>query len=331
VKEFFEWKEINDSEEWDRILICVKGHPLQSAKWGNSRRKVDGISDLRWAAFKDGIPVFLARFEERKVLGLIKIAWLPKGPTYSELSYELVLQKEFLQRLRKKKYFVCVTSSYKAIDSKHATKSSLHTIWVDLTIGKQALWENLDKQFRYDAKRSKKEGVVVERTQDPDDIKFFYDLCKSISHVKAFHLNTSLELMVNLLKNSDQCSVESQLFIARFDGKLCAGAFIIRCGESVHYLWGGMNRAYSKQRVGEAVQWAVVEWALEKNCKTYDLEGIDLKNNLGTFNFKKKLGGKIITLTGQKIYPLNRYVSMMTAFLKFTNVSRLLSRLREII
>ena len=68
---------------------------------------------------------------------------------------------------------------------------------------------------------------------------------------------------------------------------------------------GASDRKFSKQRVGEAVQWAVMEWAAANGCTRYDLEGIDPVNNPGVYVFKKKMGGEIIDLVGQEYVPLN--------------------------
>jgi len=295
-----EWKENLSSEEWDDLLTSMKGHPLQSAQWGDASKKVEGILDYRWAAFKEGKPVFLARFEDRRVFNFIKVAWIPQALTVFNEADQGKLQKDFLRRLRKSGYFLCALKSWKKIETEKAARH--FTIWLDLTCGKEKLWGNLDKQFRYDVRRAGKEAVVVEKVANYDDVNAFYNLCNSVSARKGFNLKTSADLMFNLLNNGSNSGVDSHLFVVRQDQKICAGAFIMRCGENIHYLWGGVDRAFSKQRVGEAVQWKVIEWALEQNYKQYDLEGIDLKHNPGTYHFKKKLGGAIVALPKTQIY-----------------------------
>src|SRR3990167_10243862 len=99
-KEFFEWRENISSQEWDTVLLAMGGHFLQSAKWGNSRKLTHKINDNRWLALKDGNPIYLVRFEERGFFGLIKIAWIPKGPVVSSQGYELLVHNEFLTRLK---------------------------------------------------------------------------------------------------------------------------------------------------------------------------------------------------------------------------------------
>lgn len=324
-----QWKEDLSAQEWDTILSSMHGHPLQSAKWGDSRKVVDGIKDIRLAVFKDDKPIYLVRFEERRFLGLFKVAWVPRGPTVSQYGFDLTLQEEFLKRLRKKGFLLYAITPWKKSDTEEVYASPTHTIWIDLTIGKDKLWSNLTKQCRYDVRRAKKLGIVVQKSNAQEDILRFYTLCQSISRTKNFFLNGSAILMSQLLENTIPNTVESFLFKAQYDSKFCGGAFVIRCGDSVHYMWAGVDRAFSKLNIGEAIQWEIIEWALSQNCKLYDLEGIDPKNNPGTYNFKKKLGGEIITLPGKKIYLLNRTMRTATNFLSLHKITSLFSLRRK--
>jgi lipid II:glycine glycyltransferase (peptidoglycan interpeptide bridge formation enzyme) len=110
--------------------------------------------------------------------------------------------------------------------------------------------------------------------------------------------------MRRLLEGERNGTVEARLFLARYRKQLGAGVFVIRCGRSMHYFWGATNRALSRERVGEAAQWAAIEWGLTQGCEVYDLEGIDPPRNPGVYAFKRKMGGNEITLSGKEYYPL---------------------------
>ncbi len=300
----YEWNENLTSDEWDGFLSQFHGHPLQSTKWGDAKKLSCGIHDHRWIAFKNGTPYFMARFEERWLFKLLKIAWIPKGPVILDKHYESTLHKEFLSRLKKRGFFLCATNPWEKIEFMDKINSAFHTIWLDLTIKKEKLWENLHKKCRSDIKRAKKLGVLIEKSKSLDDLNLFYQVCESISKSKGFSLSTSLQLMSYLL-SSDHDQVESYLFVARHEGHFCGGAFLMRCGESVHYLWGAVNRDFAHLCIGEALQWEIIEWAISKNCKKYDLEGISAKQNGGVDKFKKKLGGTVIAYPSIQIYPLH--------------------------
>ena len=130
-------------------------------------------------------------------------------------------------------------------------------------------------------------------------------MCLNISQSKGFELPGSEELMRFLLRNSYAEDLTMHLFLAKYEGVIGAGAFIVRSGKHVHYLWGASDRKFSRQRVGEAVQWAVIEWAVSQGCVRYDLEGIDPVTNPGVYAFKKKMGGSEVVLSGKSFYALN--------------------------
>ena len=251
-KENYKWDENLTEDELDHFLSKYHGHPLQSAKWGNSKKLSTGIKDHRWAALKNGLPVFIARFEERSIFKFFKVAWCPKGPLVIDKVNESTLHEEFLQRLKKKGFIICATNPWEKIELVSQSRSVFYTVWVDLTLQKEKLWENLHKKCRSDIKRAKKLGVVIEKSESLDDLRSFYKICESISKSKGFNLGSSLQLMMNLISNLHQEHVESSLFVARYEGNLCGGAFIMRCGKSIHYLWGGVNREFSHLCIGEA-------------------------------------------------------------------------------
>lgn len=299
----FNWKENLSTDEWDDMIARFGGHPLQSTIWGEARKANDNIQYHRWVAFTNNNPIFLARFEIRTFLKWFKIAWLPRGPIILDASLRSTVYEAFFNRLKQKGFIFCITNPWKKLTEATNKKNTFLTIWLDLTIGKEALWNNLQKQFRYGVRRAIKLGVKIERSQSTDDIVAFNQLCASISIKKDFQMRTSSALM-SALTNGNSKSIEAHLFTAKFEDKLCGGAFIIRCGDSIHYMWGGIDRAYSHLCVGEAIQWAAVEWAVDQSCKLYDLEGITANQNSGVDIFKKKLGGEVVINPGINIHAL---------------------------
>jgi hypothetical protein len=303
-----EWRDDPDPAEWESALAGLEGHPLQSALWGNARRAADGIRDHRWLALRQGLPIWMVRFEERHVPALGCIAWVPKGPTGKLPGSSEFLPAMLIERLKRLGTTLMVTDPWQdaieagAVLQKRSVRPK--TIWIDLAAGRECLWRNLDKQWRYGVKRAERLGVIVEATRSVSDIETFFGLCTDISQTKGFRLPASIDLMKGLLEANENGPVEARLFVARHEGHLGAGAFLVRCGKSIHYFWGATDRALSKQRVGEAVQWAAMEWALSKKCRRYDLEGIDPQRNPGVYEFKKKMGGHEIMLVGRQRFPL---------------------------
>jgi len=314
VSQSSEWREIGDGKVWDGMLAELNGHPLQSAKWGEARSEVDGHESLYLMFGENGNPLCMARVETRHLSVVGKAAWIPRGPSMalnmSSSGVEIALQQE----LCKRGFSLVFTDEY-AVTS---VNKDVRTIWIDLEQGLNALIKRIDKQWMYGVRRATREGVNVVRATSADEVTAFYQMCSDISQNKGFELPGSEQLMQKLLYSPMAPDQEMHLFLAMYKGRIAAGAFIARSGRHVHYFWGATDRELSRQRVGEAVQWAVIKWAYEQGCGRYDLEGIDPVNNPGVYAFKKKMGGEEVDLIGKKYYPLNirgRIISLVAVTL----------------
>lgn len=299
-----EWREERDPEVWDRALAELGGHPLQSALWGEARRAVDRITDHRLMAMRHGRPVWMMRYELRRAGPLGRIAWAPRGPTsLLPLDADRELQSAAAASLEQSGIALMVTERWRraaALAVPNGAKEAPLTFWLDLSQGRDAVWSRLDKQWRYGVSRAKRAHVSVTRTRSEADLEAFFALCVYVSRRKGFQLPGSLALMRALLAADRRGAVEAQLFVASHRDRLGAGVFLLRCGHSVHYIWGGMDRELSAHRVGEAVHWAAIEWALAEGCTLYDLEGASVTKNPGTYAFKKKMGGDAVPLVGKQ-------------------------------
>lgn len=303
------WETDMPSSAWDQALAGLGGHPLQSALWGDARSAVDGISDQRWMAVDSGgSPLLMARIESRPVRAVGKVAWIPRGPVSAKRIPAQSIHREFLDRLREAGYLLCVDDAYPVrawcADAGSPLLPTPRTILIDLTIGKEALMANLQSQWRAGVRTAERAGVRIDRARNAEDIAKFYAMCAALSEKKGFALPGSEALMRVLCSVGPGQDSEAVLFLARYRNQIAAGAIVIRCGSSVHYMWGASDRSYARQRPGEAVQWGVIEWALEQGCRTYELEGVAPETNPGVYEFKRKMGGKEVELPGKRAYSL---------------------------
>lgn len=294
------WHQIGDSNLWDRTLAGLNGHPLQSAAWGEARHSVDGLESIYLLCEQVGAPYGMTRVETRRLPLLGKVAWIPRGPAVAGDADE-AFQQLLCRELKRRGFALAIFDPYRPAKS----SSSVHTIWIDLALGADGLKKRIDKQWMYGVRRAGREGVEVVRATTGEEITAFFRMCAQISQDKGFELPGSEALMQQLLFSPQTEGEEMQLFLAMFQGRIGAGAFVARSGEHLHYFWGASDRELSRQRVGEAVQWAVIEWGIEQGCCRYDLEGIDPVANPGVYAFKKKMGGVKVDLSGKVCFPLN--------------------------
>jgi len=292
-------------EAWDSELPRLNGHPWQSAAWGRAERETNGVEDHRLRVSYNDSTIQMVRVEVRNVAAIGKLAWIRRGPTGPSGADRTRLDPQITDWLTRQGFVFAVTNPYcrhcgpvpKAVQSQ--------TIWIDLTVGHDQLWSNLKGNLRRGVSRAQRGGVAVTATREPLPVSQYFKLCQEISRRKGFELRTSEAFFNRLLNAPNSSNTEARLFIASCNGEIAAGAFIYRCGHSIHYMNGTSNRNYATERPGDLLHWSVIVWALGEGCTWYDLEGIDPVGNPGTYDFKKKISGEQITLASRWLTPLN--------------------------
>ncbi len=293
-----QWVVNSTDDVWDDSLAKLGGHPLQSTLWGSARREIDGIVDHRFLLVEKDQVKFMARVEERGIAGLGRVAWIPKGPAATE-SGPPVLGEGFTEILRARGFDLVVADRWARSDGEATTTVGRpRTIFIDLTLGSEALWKRLDSKARSSVSRARRECVECEQTRDPADLAWFTDLCRRTEAEKGFRGPGSPALMDRIVHGGN-AAVGGKLFVARVGSTRASGAIVIRCGMSLHYFWGASDRSHARLQAGEALQWAIIEWGHSQGLSLYDMEGVDPEGNPGVFQFKKKFGGNVVELEGQ--------------------------------
>lgn len=158
--------------------------------------------------------------------------------------------------------------------------STDHTILVDLTGSEQEVLGRFSTRTRRWIKRAARDNVVIERVDTTDDnLQIIYGLLMATAD-KRFSIpdGTTATDMFRLLQSSGN----GQLFLARHDGAVVAGAFATRLGAKALYLSGASVRreagkpegnGLGAHGVGHAVQWEIIRWAREHGATEYDMYG----------------------------------------------------------
>lgn len=298
------WREARDGAAWDREVARLDGHPLQSTLWGSARNKIDRIPQL-FLVCRAGNQELkgLARVEVRSVRAIGKVAWIPKGPTFSAGADTGDLLSSLFAELKLRGFIACITDRYVLPDTERPGQP--WTIWIDMRQGLESLSKNMDSQWRYGARRALREGVVVRTSTSKADVSAFFHLCDVLSKAKGFALPGSEALMQELIRSSStETGVGMTLYVGEINGNIAGGALVARCGRHLHYLWGASSRQYNKYRVNEAVQWQIIQDGVALGMARYDLEGVDPVGNPGVYGFKRKMGGREVALCGAEPNPL---------------------------
>jgi Acetyltransferase (GNAT) domain len=79
--------------------------------------------------------------------------------------------------------------------------------------------------------------------------------------------------------------------IARVEDEPAAGIVASIHGDTAVYLLGASNDAGRRRNAAYLLQWKVIEAAIARGCRWYDLGGVDVERNPGVYRFKLGLGG----------------------------------------
>lgn len=82
------------------------------------------------------------------------------------------------------------------------------------------------------------------------------------------------------------------LLTARHEGELLAAIMVFALGERAWYLYGASSRAQGKVYASYGIQWAAIQWARARGCRSYDLWGVpDHDLNTLEAQFKQRRDG----------------------------------------
>lgn len=199
--------------------------------------------------------------------------------------------------------------------------SPQHTVLVDLTGSEADVLSRFSQSTRRWIKRSARDGVVVDRVEASDEnCRQMHELLTATAD-KRFPIRNLAELTATY--QGMQAAGNGQLFFARFEEALVAGAFMMKVGRSALYLNGASVRkeeGQSKENglgahgVGHAVQWEAMRWAREFGATRYDLCGAPSAANAddpaeplyGVGKFKRTFDKEIVDYIGCYDVPVRR-------------------------
>lgn len=290
----FTWIKDPAPEVWDEALARLGGHPLQSTAWGEARRIADTIPDVRLMALSEGQPIWLMRYEIRRIAPFIAMAWAPRGPISSTLSHGHAWPPGLVDHLKASGVCCAVAEPQVVLDAQHKVHARARTtIWVDLTPSEDDLFAKTDKKWRNAVRRAEKDGLRIFETTRTEDIDAAFDLMALTADTKQFRLPLRRSMLHALIARSND-HVRSSLYLALKGEDLISMAFTMSCGRSTHYIAGATRRNTPVIGAAEALQWHIMRSARASDATRYDLEGIDETANPGTAAFKKKMGGEIV-------------------------------------
>lgn len=247
-----------------------------------------------------------------------KCMYFPRGPIFSN-SCTLTSIKEFIEYIKEE----AISNNCKEIllDCKYAllkddngyeiennllesgfNKSSFSRFWHynwsinidEININEYLV--NLKQKTRYNINYAKKRGLKISIDNSEDSIKKFYKLLQITAKRDGFKVK-EYDSYLDLFKYFKD---DIKLFWIYKDKTLLSAAIYIIIGNQAYYVYGASSNIYREDKPTYLMQYKMIDYSIQNNCKIYNMGGIGILNsngsikmNKGLYEFKKKFGGFI--------------------------------------
>lgn len=326
--------------EWDAFVAAhPHGSILQTTAWAALKNKFGWKSQRVWLR-QDGKLVAGAQILFRaKVLGLIKIGYIPHGPLVNWQEDEQLevlfnqIDQVCYQRgagLLKMEPLLWQTDmpaeTWAALCEKHAllpntdTIQPPNTVIIDLRPELDDILAAMKQKTRYNIRLAERKEIVV-RQGASADITIFNGLMQVTGQRDGFGIHDPMyyKTAFDLFAPDNHIA----LFIAEFEKRPLAAIIVSSFGKKAIYLYGASSNEERQRMPTYALQAAAIQWAKAQGCTSYDLWGIpdapeaELEANFadrhdglwGVYRAKRGYGGQIQRTVGaaDRIYNKNVY------------------------
>ena len=155
-----------------------------------------------------------------------------------------------------------------------------YTYELDLTIGKEKIWNEFSRRLKQDINQVKKNGISVE-IGSRDDFEFIYDSLK-----KRARINAEKEYILEIFDTFAPSNLT--IFIVKHEDRKISGLAVI-CYKSKVWFWLGNPRMTDNGPSPNTLMfWEAINWAIEHGFENLEIIGADTRD---LFSFKRKFGG----------------------------------------
>jgi lipid II:glycine glycyltransferase (peptidoglycan interpeptide bridge formation enzyme) len=322
-------RECHEPAIWDDAIGRLSGGILQSWSWGEFKQR-HGWRPVRLLSLQGDVACAAAQVLIRQV-GPMTVLYCPRGPvagdSSSEASAALTVAIDTLAR--SERAVIAFAEPESTVSGQLPLSGSLawepssvelqplRTIKVSVDRDDEEILSGMKSKTRYNVRLAGRRGVAV-REGDISDIAPFYALLQETSDRDAFGIH-SVKYYADMLNVFGD---RAALLLAEYEGKIAAGAIVLKHLDEAIYMFGASSSAYQRHMPTHLLQFEAMKWARSQGCSWYDLWGIpptdeppdeardggmNVRNGLwGVYRFKQGFGGEIVSYPGvleRQYYP----------------------------
>jgi peptidoglycan pentaglycine glycine transferase (the first glycine) len=328
--EFFSFSDANKASWDDFVKQSPTGSIHQISDWKNFQEKIPGRGpDLGFGVRdKDSGEILATTFCVRMEMGMLGKFWWysARGPVFDLKKNEAAgkfLIEHVAQELKKiggvfwrfDPYFSSElqglgVQTCLAIQNYQPTD----TLEIDLTKSNETILAEMKRKGRYNINLAQRKGVNIVALENgkctPQDLDDFWKLNNETTTRDKFsgHQKSYYKFLLEELKDY------AVLFFAEYEGRRIATAISTFCADKAIYYFGASSSDGEVRNLMAPylLQWEMMQYAKEKECKTYDFlgiapEGVKKHAYSGISEFKWKFGGYRKTYISGKEIVLNSF------------------------
>ncbi|MCY3797757.1 MAG: peptidoglycan bridge formation glycyltransferase FemA/FemB family protein [Chloroflexi bacterium] len=299
--------------DWDRFVIGQpRAHLLQLSAWGALKSQFEWERQIVALGRGDQIQAGALTLLKRLPLGLGKMAYAPMGGfATDDAQYEMLWGAI---RSQTGAAFIKLEPGHYApgrapdladmgFRQSPQTIQPPRTIVIDIAGEDEAILGRMNQGTRRKIRKSLKSGVEYDEGSRAD-ISAFSRLMEQTGARNEFgvHNESYFEKVFELL-----LPTYGALLLARRKGDLLAAIMVFALGDTAWYLYGASSRGKGNLYATYGIQWAAIQWAKQRGCRSYDLWGVpdhdeatleaqfkERRDGLwGVYGFKRGWGGEV--------------------------------------
>lgn len=324
--------ELLKPEQYPQYDAFVEGHQngsfTQVSAWGNVKKEWTHevvVSRNEDGAIKGGMLVLIRRMP---VFGY-SMMYAPRGPVCDYDDLETLADLLSGARELSKKYrgysFLCdpyIPSNDSAKIERmqklgfefkanqkfgHTIQARENFMLLDFDkLNADTLLTHMGSKTAYKMRYGKKKGLEC-RICDPSKIDDFMAVYRASAGRQSFNVRSA-----NYLKNFlEALGDRARMYIVYYEDKPLAGGICVNSAGRLCHVYGGSTEEHRELRATYLLQWEMMNWAVETNCRIYDMQGVVTNESenpalYGVYEFKKSFSGEVITFSGEFDYPFKR-------------------------
>jgi hypothetical protein len=171
------------------------------------------------------------------------------------------------------------------------------TIFLDLSQDEGLIRKSFHQKWRNHLSKSEKNKLSVRSGQDTEIFEEFIPLLTELVEEKNF----SVDLDVNFYAKVQECAADGDRFfvlLAEHEGEIVAGHVSSILGNTCVTLLRAVNNTGRNLKAAYLLHWSAIQLGKSVGCRWYDLGGIDPEGNPGVYEFKRRMGGQEISVSG---------------------------------